>query len=51
MKKYHHNPTFGVRSGINRWNPYVDERNSQDPPVIRYDRKSNPATIAATLDA
>ena len=42
MKKYHHNPTFGVRSGRRRlaldveWKseymtPYVEVRNSHDP--------------------
>lgn len=44
MKKYHQSPTFGVRSGNNRCTPYVDARNSHDPPVMRYDSPSSPAT-------
>ena len=35
MKKYHHRPTLGVRSGSRRWTPYVDMKNSVEPPVIR----------------
>lgn len=41
MKKYHHKPTFGVKSGSRRCTPYVDDRNSQDPPVVRYDMYSS----------
>ena len=31
MKKYHHRPTLGVKSGNSRWTPYVDDMNFQDP--------------------
>ena len=31
MKKYHHSPIFGVRSGRKSWMPYVLERNDHDP--------------------
>lgn len=31
MKKYHHNPTLGVRSVRVSWIPYVEERYSHDP--------------------
>jgi hypothetical protein len=34
MKKYHHSPTFGVKSGRSNWTPYVDSTNSQDPVII-----------------
>lgn len=34
IKKYHHKPTFGVRSGSNSCTPYVDDINSQEPVII-----------------
>ena len=34
MKKYHHSPTFGVRSGRRRGVPYVDHKNCVDPVII-----------------
>jgi len=37
MKKYHQSPIFGVRSGRSNCTPYVDERNSHDVPVTKYD--------------
>ncbi len=36
MKKYHHKPTLGVKSGSRSWTPYVEDRNSHDP-VMRED--------------
>lgn len=40
MKKYHHSPTFGVKSGKRSCTPYVEGMNSQDP-EIWYDMNSN----------
>lgn len=34
MKKYHHSPTFGVRSVSVSCMPYVERRNSQDPVMM-----------------
>lgn len=42
MKKYHHNPTLGVKSESSKWTPYVDRKNSQEFEVIKYDNPSNP---------
>lgn len=49
MKKYHHNPTFGVRSGSKRWTPYVEARNSHELPVMRYDSPRRVATAAKKM--
>jgi hypothetical protein len=46
MKKYHHRPTFGVRSGSRSRTPYVAARKSHDP-VKKADAMSN-APRAAT---
>ena len=45
MKKYHHSPTFGVKSGSSRWTPYVDARYS-DEPVRTFERCKNHAMLA-----
>ena len=51
MKKDHHRPTLGVKSGSNRWTPYVDARNSHEPPVMPYDSPPSLATVAANTAA
>lgn len=51
MKKYHHRPTFGVKSGTNKWKPYVADTNSQKFPVMRYDRLSSAAMLQRNLIA
>src|SRR5690242_550045 len=49
MKKYHHNPTLGVRSGKRRRTPYVAAKKSQDP-VKRADaERSEPLTTAKAI--
>lgn len=45
MKKYHHSPTFGVKSGRSRWTPYVDAKYSDDPPVRIFERWKNHAML------
>jgi hypothetical protein len=49
MKKYHHSPTLGVRSGSNRCTPYVEYRNSHEFEVMKYDSPSNPAIAARNI--
>ena len=49
MKKYHQSPTLGVKSGKRRCTPYVDERNSHDPPVKRYEIYKNHAMLAKNM--
>ena len=46
MKKYHHSPTFGVRSGSRRRTPYVAARKSHEP-VKRADAASRALHTAA----
>lgn len=42
MKKYHHRPTLGVKSGSRSRTPYVAARNSQEPvrSAERYKRRA-----------
>ena len=49
MKKYHQSPTLGVRSGKRRWTPYVEERNSHDPPIKIYEIYKNHAMLAKNM--
>lgn len=49
MKKYHHRPTLGVRSGKSRWTPYVEEMNSQEP-VRRNDSDMKHAMLPRKAD-
>ena len=49
MKKYHHKPTFGVKSGSKSWTPYVEDRNSQDPPVNVLEMYSSHPTPAEKM--
>ena len=54
MKKYHHSPMFGVKSGMSNCTPYVEERNSQDPParaLEMYNSHANPAPKIAVCFA
>lgn len=46
MKKYHHKPTFGVRSGKRRRTPYVAAKKSQDPVREADAARSVPLTAA-----
>lgn len=39
MKKYHHKPILGVRSGTRSWKPYVAGMKSHEP-VMMYERAS-----------
>jgi hypothetical protein len=46
MKKYHHNPTFGVRSGSSSGVPYVLAMNCHDPVKV-YERYNSPDIVTA----
>jgi hypothetical protein len=46
MKKYHHKPTLGVRSGNSRGVPYVELKNWVEP-VKATERPRRPPSIAA----
>jgi len=50
MKKYHQSPTFGVKSGKSRWTPYVEDRNSHEPPVKMLDMYKYHAMLAEKID-
>ena len=45
IKKYHHRPTFGVRSGIRRRTPYVAPKKSHEP--VKNAEPARRAPIAA----
>ena len=49
MKKYHHRPILGVKSGSSNCTPYVDARNSHEPPIRRLDMYSSQPTPAVKI--
>jgi len=50
MKKYHHSPTLGVRSGSRRWTPYAEDKNFQDPPARALDIYNSHPILAENID-